>query len=229
MFIQYHDIIKPVYLYAIVKMMLTNDTHGLPFNIINQSSILSLVEWYIRRREINPLCALDFNHIGDHSMLDDILYNELISDPSIYRIASPLLIQQLFIPYQAHHMTFPVFVYSEREEPAIAEDAQRTIHGPVIKYLYGDLRSAIQKCDQNFTYIFSDLELLKKAAEILHGTYSHLLLASDYRYNYIGGYKRMKYNLQEIAKSHPFIRIGLTTACDWNQLAIGLGSIYGRE
>ena len=32
MFIQYHDIIKPVYLYAIVKMIATKNSFGLPIN-----------------------------------------------------------------------------------------------------------------------------------------------------------------------------------------------------
>ena len=56
--------------------------------------------------------------------------------------------------------------------------------------------------------------MLKDAAEILKGTYSHVLLADDYRYNYKDGHKTLKYDLEELMFSHPFIRTGLTSVWD---------------
>ena len=55
MFIQYHDIIKPVYLYTIVKMIITKESFGLPIDIIKDFSIISIIEWYINRRFKNPI------------------------------------------------------------------------------------------------------------------------------------------------------------------------------
>ena len=77
-----------------------------------------------------------------------------------------------------------------------------------------DLESAIKSCDQNFTYIFSDIELVKEASDILIGTCSNILLAAEYRYNYIDNGRTFKYDLTDMAKTHPFLRIELTTAID---------------
>ena len=72
-------------------------------------------------------------------------------------------------------------------------------------------KGCVRKCDENFTYIFSNLEMLKNGADILKGTYSHVLLANDYRYNYIDNHKTLKYDMKELMFSHPFIRTGTTS------------------
>lgn len=225
MFIQYHDIIKPVYLYAIVKMLLTKEYYGLPLEILDNMSILSMIEWYVKRRYKNPLKCLDYANILDTKEVDELLQSILESDNSIYKLSPPLNVHQMFRVYRQHHMSFPIYVYSEKEEMYIKEDCKEIFMGINIKYVYGDLRECIKKCDQNFTYIFSDIELVKNAAEILVGTCSHVLLASDYRYNYIDNCHNMKYNLHEIAMKYPFVRIGTTLALDMNKLAIDFAKL----
>lgn len=220
MFIQYHDVIKPVYLYVIAKMLLTKESFGLPTYILQNMSVLSLIEWYNKRRYKNPLQCLDFSHKLDKSDLDDLLRGILLSDESLYRLSPALNIDRLLHVYKQQHMSFPIYVYSENEESYIKDDCKNLFKGINFYYLFGDLKDAINKCDQNFTYIFSDIELVKNASEILMGTCSHILLTSDYRYNYIDNYKNFKYNLNDIATSHPFIRIGTTLAMDPNQLAL---------
>ena len=219
MFIQYHDIIKPIYLYAIAKMIITRESFGLPIDIIKDFSFLSIIEWYINRRFKNPLQCLDFNHIIDPEELDELMQYILVNDESIYKYSPALNIKRILSVYRQQHMSFPIYVYSEKEEPYIKEDCKNIFQGISIKYLYGDLESAIKSCDQNFTYIFSDIELVKKAADILVGTCSHILLAGEYHYNYIDNGRTFKYNLKDLASSHPFIRIGLTNAIDVRHLA----------
>ena len=123
-------------------------------------------------------------------------------------------------------MQFPVYIYSEEEEPYIRDDC-RTIFGSINhKYVFGPLKEAINKCDQNFTYIFSDIELVKKATEILAGTCSHIIMARDYRYNYIGNYEKEKYDLGKLTTDGlPFIRIGTTEAVDVNDLVLSFTRI----
>lgn len=225
MFIQYHDIIKPAYLYAIVKMILTKEYFGLPVNMISKLSILSLIEWYMKRRYKNPLRCLDYAHILDPKELDDLMQSILKTDDSIYKLSPSLNIQQMFSVYRRQHMSFPVYIYSETDEPYIREDCKGIFQGINFKYISGDLESAIKKCDQNFTYIFSDIELTKLASEILIGTCSHVLLAGDYRYNYMDNCQTPKYNLNEIASNNPHVRIGLTTAVNMNQLAIDFSKL----
>lgn len=219
MFIQYHDIIKPVYLYTIVKMIITKESFGLPIDIIKDFSVISIIEWYINRRFKNPIRCLDFNHIIDEKELDELIRNILLNDKSIYDFSPELNIKKLLNVYRKQYMSFPIYIYSEYEEPYIKEDCKRIFQGINFKYLYGDLKSAIKNCDQNFTYIFSDIELVKEVSDILIGSCSHILLSKEYRYNYIDDGKTFKYDLRELAVSHPFIRTGLTSSINIVDLA----------
>ena len=212
MFIQYHDVIKPVYLYAIIQMILTKQSYGLPINIVNKLSIISLIEWYVNRRFKNPLKCLDYADNISINQLDKLMIDIISKDSSIYRLAPVLNIEKMFQVYRSQHMSFPVYVYSEVEEPYIKDDCKNIFRGIDFHYFFGDLKECIEKCDQNFTYIFSDIELVKSAAEILYGTCSHILLTRDYRYNYIDNHKTFRYDLKDIATNHPFIRIGTTLA-----------------
>lgn len=226
MFLQYHDIVKPVYLYAMLKMMVTQETFGLPTYILQNMSILSLVEWYIKRRYKNPLQCLDFKHCIDKEELDKILQEILITDESIYKLCPSLNISKLLHVYRTQHMMFPIYVYSEYDEPFIKNDLRETFRGIECHYFFGDLKQAISRCDQNFTYIFSDIEMVKSASEILMGTCSHVLLANEYRYNYIDNCKTFKYNLMDMMTAHPFIRIGTTLAMDPHELARSFASNF---
>ena len=229
MFIEYHDIIKPVYLYAIFQMILTKQSYGLPLDIIQHMSIISITEWYLHRRFKNPLKQLDINNKIDLYSLDMLMSHILSEDPSIYRIAPILNFGKLISVYRQQHMTFPVYIYSENEESYIAKDCDDIFRGIPHQYFFGDLKESILKCDQNFTYIFSDIESVNKAAEILTGTCSHILLARDYRYNYIDNRKTFKYNLKELAGSHPFIRIGTTIAMDPKDVITSYAQLIIKE
>ncbi len=222
MFLQYHDIIKPIYFYAIIKILLTEIQIDLPFQIIKSMSITSLIEWYVGRRFKNPLRCIDFKHIIDPDYLDHVLKEVLNTDPSIYRLCPGLNIQKLLDVYIRQRMTFPFYVYSEEFDPFIEDDCKRVFNGISFQYLYGDLKDAIKSCDQNFTYIFSDIELVKRSAEFLKGTCSHILLAREYRYNYIDNCKTFKYDLNDLVHRYPFIRIGTTMVVDFKKLALSM-------
>ena len=226
MFIQYHDIVKPIYLFAILKMIISKNFYGLP-DIVSNMSVYSILEWYIKRRYVNPIQCLDYQHIIPSTQTDQLLQKILHSDASIFKLAPFLNINQILQVYRKQHMTFPVYVYSEEENDFIREDCKR-IDGVPIQYIHGDLKSAIAKCDNNFTYIFSDIELLHQAATILLGSYSHILIAQEYRYNYNGAH--FKYDLEEEAIHHPFIRIGVNRATDPTYMARFINElIMGRK
>lgn len=229
MFLQYHDVIKPVYLYAILQMILTKQSYGLPIDIVSHLSIISLIEWYVNRRFKNPLKCLDYANKIDVSQLDKLLHDVMANDPSIYRLCPVLNIEKMLQVYRTQHMVFPIYVYSEVEEPYIKTDCQSIFNGIEFHYFFGDLKSCIEKCDQNFTYIFSDVDLVEKAAEILYGTCSHILLARDYRYNYIDNRKTFKCNLKDLATSHPFIRIGTTLVMDKSELLMHYANLGYKE
>ncbi len=212
-FIEYHDAIKPVYLYAVIKMMMTGESYGLPIDIIKNFSILSIVEWYKNRRYRNPLEQLDWAHKIDPKELKKLM-TEILKDETIYQLAPSLNIERLIYVYQQQHMIFPWYVYSDEYEPGIEKSCKTIFSGVNYKYLHGDMKTAIMKCDQNFTYIFSDIEHVAKSADILIGTCSHIILARDYRYNYKDNFKTMKYDLGDMAMTHPFLRIDTNIAMD---------------
>lgn len=214
LFLQYHDVIKPTYLYAVIQMMITKQTYGLPVYTIEKMSQLATVEWYLNRRYRNPLQQLDFNHHGEKEKLDALLDHILETDPTIYKMAPSLAAVKLFQVYRSQYMTFPIYVYEEHVDRGMKEDVDRLLSGIQHKLFTGDLRKAISRCDQNFTYIFSDIESMKSAVEILTGTCSNVLLTSEYRYNKLSDLRSYRYNLQELATSHPFVRVGTTIAFD---------------
>lgn len=228
MFIQYHDVVKPVYLYAILKMIVDKESYGLPIDIISDMTVPSIIEWYIKRRYINPFRQLDYQHVIDPQELDIFLSRYLESDNSIYKLAPGLNIQGMMNVYVRQHMNFPVYIYTKEYESYVKEDCKTIFPGVNVRYLYGDLRECIRECKQNFTYIFSDIELVKEVSEILIGTCSHVLLASEYRYNYSDHCKTLKYDLAELARTHPFLRIGLTNSMNIIKLIADVIRIFSQ-
>ena len=212
LFLQYFDVVKPIYLYAVMSLVF-GDNHGLPVDIIRNMTLSQLFEWYKQRRYINPLYSLDYMGVVSNDDLDSLL-RSLLQDESLYRV-TPLLNISVFIDiYHKQRMTFPFYIYTEENNPFIKSDTDRIFGSIPHYYVYGDIAEATKKCRTNFTYIFSDVELLNKFAEVLNGTYSHILLAEDYRYNSFAGIPR--YDLKQIMAKHPFIRTGTTQAMSIN-------------
>lgn len=228
MFLQYHDVVKPVYLYAILNMLLTKTTFGLPLEMLSRMSVLSLVEWYQKRRYINPLMGLDPEKKIDPAELNTLMVRILENDKSLYKISPGMNISRMMAVYRKQKMTFPIYVYSEREEAHILQDCKEIFSGIKVTYLHGDLKKALMRCDHNFTYILSDIELVKELCGHLIGTCSHILLTGEYRYNYIDNCKTFKYSLSELMQTHPFLRIGITQAADKTQLALSFRNIMSQ-
>jgi hypothetical protein len=213
-FLEYYDVIKPIYLYAILKMIITNTSYGIPLKIISSMSLFSLIEWYIKRRNRNPLISLDYGHILNKDDLDKLLKKITDDDPSIYSLAPTLNARRLLSSYKNQHMNFPIYIYTREYDKHVLDDIKRCFIGLPTKYFYGDIEKVIKKCDKNFTYILSDIELLKDLTILLSGSWSHILLSREYSYNYKDNCKTFKYNLKELAELYPFARIGTTVSID---------------
>lgn len=218
-FIEYYDIVRPVYLYAALKMLYTNTTYGLPLEMIKHLSSSSLVEWYCNRRYQNPLYSLDPLHKATHSQLDSLLSSVLQRDSSIYKLAPPLNIYLMMQACVSHKISFPVYVYTSNYDEHAHADSKSIFPGMPTHYLHGPLDKTLSQCDQNFTYIFSNIHTLVQAAYLLKGTCSHVLLAREYRYNYKDFFKTYHYDLFDIQSTHQFLRIGTTFALDRKRLA----------
>jgi hypothetical protein len=192
-------------------------------------SLFSLLEWYIKRRNRNPLVSLDYGHILNKNDLDNLLKKILEEDSTIYSLAPTLNAKRLLSSYNNQHMNFPIYINTIEFDKYVLNDIKKCFSGLPTRYLYGDIKKAIEKCDRNFTYILSDIELLKDLTILLSGSWSHLLLSREYSYNYKDNNKTFKYDLKELAELHPFARIGTTLSIDLAQLFIACAeTISGR-
>lgn len=228
LFLQYFDVVKPVHLYAIMKMIITRDTYGLPVNIIENMRLPSIIEWYKERSTINPLIQLDYLHKIPHEQLDELMTIMLHDDKSIYKLSPLLNIYRLFDVYTKQHMIFPIYVYSEEYNEFIEHDIHSSLQFVNAKYVYGPIEQCLQKyTSENYTYIFSDIELMKIAIDSLPTKYSHVLLTEDYRYN--KNHSKFKYDLEDMMKSNFPIRLGTTRAMDFDVISPGFENITNRR
>jgi len=221
--IQFEDVVTPVYLFAIIKLILTNETFGIPIHLIKDMSILSIAEWYIKRNNQNPILDLDYKHQLSKNQADTLLYN-ILKDKSIYDFSLPMNIKLLFEIYEYKKMNFPIYIYSQFNDPNIEYYCLK--HFPSTKIKIIDTIDIIKAIDSlssdNYTFILSDIELFKKAVEYLHGYHAHVLLAEEYKYNYIDNCRTPKYDITELMMNNPFVLTSLTSVLNPKALANSL-------
>ena len=202
--IEYNDVIKPIYLTAIIKMMMNKDLQfGLPFHTIKSFSLASLVEWYKNRHFINPIKVLDYKHHATEEQLEKIM-NIVLSDQSIYKLTPMLDTIRLIVVSEQNQLNVPVFIYSEKNNPFIQEDLkQNSINA---NYIYGPIKQIVEIIPSNATYIFSNIELVKESIEQINSKKSaNFILVSDYAYNFSSNH--YKYDLAALLSKlfKPFI------------------------
>ena len=229
MFLQYHDVIKPVYLYAVLALLMSENPVNLPLDIIAHMSSESLAEWYRKRRYINPLRSIDFNRLYDPEMLDEFLYDYLNSDSSIYQLAPALNIGEMLNVYVKQKMSIPIYVYTEREEQNIPFDLSKTFPGIKMNYVYGDFDEVIEPCMENFTYILSDAMLVERLFKHAEDLCAHVLLCSEYRYNYTDNCHTPKIDIEGMATTSPLIHLGLTHSVELIKLARSIANMFGAN
>ena len=222
-FLQYYDVIRPIYLYAVFSMIMNDYTAGLPLHIIKDMSSLSILEWYKNRRYLNPLKQLDYNKQGTDEQLDAILDKVITTDESLYSLAPVLSIGRILNIYHQQHMNFPFYIYSEKENEFIRNDCNELFGEIPHHYVYGDIENATKNCDHNFSYIFSNIELLKNTLKSLEGKFANVLLAQDYRYNFKDFFRTPKYDMQEMVNDVQLVRLGFT------QVMVGMDVLEGME
>lgn len=196
MFVEYHDIIRLVDLFVVVRMMLTEESFGLPVHILKGMGVAPMTEWYLKRPNQNPFTALDYNHILDIHELDQLRSQILDSDPSIYQYAPYTNFYKMLQLMRDQQIGIPVYVWTPTPEVNIQQDlATMPIHPT---YVSGSLESALSKTGNNFTYIFSDISHAKVAADIINDRYAHILIPTEFRYNYQDHMKTLKYTIQKL-------------------------------
>ena len=204
--VQYHDVLKPVYLTAIIKMLMNKNLQfGLPFDIIKSFSLLSLIEWYKGRSFINPLKLLDPNRKATNEQLQQML-NIILKDNSIYKLSPLLDTIRLIIASEQNKLDVPLYIYSEQFEEGIDKDLYYMQMN--CKYIHETIKTLIERTPPNATYLFSNIDLLKDSLELIDPKKSaNFILVSDYRYNFLNN--QYKYNFSDLLSKlfKPFIMI----------------------
>ena len=227
-FIQFEDAVTPIYLFAIIKLIITDVSFGIPIHLIKDMSILSLADWYIKRSYINPIEQLDYEHQLSSEQAQELLY-KILKDKSIYDYSPLMNIGPILEVYKHYKMSIPVYIYSHNNDPNMEYYCQTHFSNLKLIYLYGELKDNIKKCVDNCTYIFSDINLLKQACELLKGSFANILLAGEYKYNYFGNCVLPKYNILELMNNNPFVVTGITSVVNTKTLAAALQILKVRE
>ena len=221
MLVQYHDIIKPVYLLAIIKLILNGNAYGLPIQILDGMSILSLIEWYMKRRDHNPLVSLDFNHIIEKEELDNLL-KVVLKDEGLYKLSPTLNVYKQLNAMQEQSINIPVYIYNDYEDENIIQDCKSLFPRLNLGFKFGNIVDVVKSCEQNFTYILSQIEKVVDIIKCNEDKFSHILIPQEYRYNYIDNYRELKYEVKSLLKDNHYIRLGFNNAVDYDELAMSL-------
>jgi hypothetical protein len=206
-FIQYFDIIKPVYLTLINKLLMMKAQVPFALDMLSGWSQPSLSEWYLHRKHINPFIDLDVNDLVPKETLDSLLKQMLHEDPSLFELSPRMKFHEMMKMCTPLRLHFQLYVYSEEYFEGIDKDVKDTFSFLSPVYLHGDLDKALRKVDQNFTYIFSDIEMARNAAELLSGKMSHILISNDHRYNYTDNFETLKHQPEELMMKYPVCRV----------------------
>lgn len=215
--IQYEDTIKPIQLFALIKMLRNDISFGLPIKPLLDFNQRSLIEWYINRPHRNILKSLDYYNKLDEELADQLIYEILSKDPSLYNLSPELNIAAMLDVYTTQHMQIPVKIYHQIHDDNIIYDMKKRFRKMNIEFVSGSLKELVDQTHvNNFTYIFSNIEYVREISDYLLGSYSHVLLASDYGYNKKG--TKFRYDLLELQRTHPFLRIGILSCINMGNL-----------
>lgn len=202
--IEYNDVIKPVYLTAIIKMIMDEKLQfGLPFHTIKSFSLASLVEWYKNRHYINPIKVLDYKRLATNEQLQKML-QIVLKDQSIYRLTPMLDSIRLIAVSEQNQLNVPIYVYSEQNNPHIQEDLKQNYINA--NYIFGPIKQIVEVIPSNATFIFSNIDLVKEAIEQIDPKKSaNFIVVSDYGYNFSNNHYKHDFGALLSKLFKPFI------------------------
>ena len=204
--VQYYDLIKPIYLMALLKALINKDLRfGLPFDHLEKFSLPSIIEAYINRAFINPFYLVDPGKRIKKEDLDKML-SVITEDESLYTLAPPLETNKMISLISIQKLGIPVYYYSETYNNFIEREAKQSFG---INYLYGPIEEIVKKIPNNFSMIFSDITL---AQRVFHSTpettIGSIMIADDYQYNYTEkGEFKVDFNKEILNTNHIFMKV----------------------
>lgn len=221
--IEYHDAVRPVYLFALLNIIMNKKDYNLPIAMIEKFSFPSIVEWYLNRPYYNPLKYLDYNHMASNDDLDELLLNILDDDITVYKYSPHLNMVKILYGYASKNINIPIYFYSQFEEKGIQNDINNNFKELNIKCIYGPPKIIKDIEAQNFSYIFSNID---HAEEFIqhhdHSKLSVITIANDYRYNYTKGGKGLN-NYRDM-----YTRINYMQMFDPLEFYANVAKLYGR-
>lgn len=187
LFIEYFDVIRaPWYIFMLgVKNSPFIDSI-VDLGYMKHVGELGWMEWYVNRKIINPLKSFPINpefakEYGE-SGLDDLLNKEMDNeDVMLYSGKFPFF--DILGNLVSVNVAKNIYIYTPEYHKLVAYDIDQS-YGQRIKYVYGSFDDAIEDIPEDSTYVFSDVRKVQRLAELNRLSYTSILLAEHYEYNY---------------------------------------------
>ena len=186
LFVEYNDIIKSPWILSLTILNCFSDVVEC-FDITEiedmKSDLSKLYNWYINRKEINPLrCLPRKNDLFKDTELDDLM-NTLVLD-NIASAPCDLNFSTVLKNVIAQKtLVDKIIVYLEYDNDSIKKDLFSHFKG--IHVLTGDIRSILKENTKQgeATYVFSDITKVNILEELDLLDYSSILIPAEYQYN----------------------------------------------
>lgn len=176
----------------------------LDLELIRYLELPSLLEYYINRKDKNPLADLWKGDSVPYEELDEQVRefyrsNEIFFDVQLTTTVHPLLKNLL-----ANALTNDIRIYCEEPYPGLENDIKEKFDGKAT-LVTGKLEDVLQTIPGDTTYFFADIMNVLTLEEVGKLDYSAIMIPSDYGYNYDDSEeKKFLVDMNQLAEKHIF-------------------------
>lgn len=201
--IEYADMLQSPY-YRFLSLLKYNKNlyKILKLEDIDYLSETGLLEWYVKRNNVNIL--YDLNRYPDkisNEELDKLFEDELKANEVFYEHALNLLLLDIPRKVKTLKVCKDVIIYYPYENPYVKKhlDAKTNTDN---RFIY-NIDELIDLAKNNSTYFFSDYRNILKLKDKGQLKMSSVTLAIDYSYN-IDNNGNLRFDFNELYKENPF-------------------------
>ena len=206
LFIEYTDIIRSPYFIFLTLMMKSPEKFSKYYklDIFDNYDIEGLSEWYIHRKNQNPLVDLltdEARETLSEEKLDEFINEQIIEHKELIEL-SPLLNLGNVLFNLSEEVVKSVVIWYPYKNSTIEKDIHDTF-GDGVKFMYGNLFNVLDQIPKDSTYIFSDITNIDLLYEKKKLHLSSIIIPNEYGYNYIND-DILKINVDEYQKDVVF-------------------------
>lgn len=203
LFIEYHDVLNIPWLVLLTVAKQSKSIQKL-FDLkeIEHYDMSALLEWYKYRNSRNIFN--EFN-MSQEINTDDFLKAMMTSGNSDYfhSLDFELIFNNALKILMESRLVKKILIYSEYEESGIRDYISKRFSSEMIGYTFGDLNQCLKSIPIDSTYVFSDICKVNNLIDTNHLSYSSIIIANNYKYNYDDD-KKLKVDLDKLSEDYVF-------------------------